>query len=374
MASNTEFVVMTINEGGARRAGKGRLGPINTDSDPLSRLISSIIEELDPEKSHPVVIAVQESHQVWEGENPYPSLDTSQMLSKALTNRLGTAEYHHDFSDYLDSDSHTHPNKWRGKKEKPRPHFKTFKRVKQGNAVIRNRDLAQWPWGLPSEDYPGHEIRKPISTQISRATLYSTGNRDTEPRNLIVVPLSFEQKTPGQKCSERKTSLYFMATHLTTLNGEDRHDSRNLKSQEASDIRLAQVHEILRIVDELREAEREANKGRKKEGKKELEPIPIILAGDFNARPGSPEVVALEQTFLRFPPRWHDGSIQHGLVWTHVGHKIHVDHIFYNDPSGSLTPVDCFALSPSQVGNITDHLPVIAKFEIQQEDAQRERR
>ncbi len=220
--------------------------------------------------------------------------------------------------------------------------FKGFKRVKQGNAVITNKSLAQWPWDLPPAGCPGCNKLAPISTQISRATLYSTGNRDTEPRNLIVVPLSLGQGI----------SLYFMATHLTTLNEEKRDDKRT-PTQRASGVRLAQVGEILRIVDELRTAEQN------KEPK-----TPIILAGDFNARPGSPELDALEQTFVRPNPRWCDGSDYQGEVWIHLKHRIHVDHVFYDDPNGLLSPIDCFVLGLSQVEEVTDHFPVVAKFKI----------
>jgi endonuclease/exonuclease/phosphatase family metal-dependent hydrolase len=322
MASNTEFVVMTINAGGARRAVKDLLDPAQIASD-LSKLISSTV-------GGPDIIAVQESHEVWHPGQSLP-LGTSQ----ALAQRLGSS-YRSYFLEYLDSDSHAHPNKW------DQPLFRGFNRVKQGNAVITNKSLAQWPWGSPPTGYPGELA--PISTQISRAALYSTGNRDTEPRNLIIAPLSLGQKA----------SIYFMATHLTTLNGEDRHDSRNPKSQEASDIRLAQACEILRIVSELREAERKEN----------LQPVPIILAGDFNARPCSPELAILERAFVRPNPCWCKGSDYQGVVWTHVKHKIHVDHIFYDDPNKLLARIDCCVLGLRQVEEVTDHLPVIAKFEI----------
>jgi endonuclease/exonuclease/phosphatase family metal-dependent hydrolase len=347
MASDTEFVVMTINAGGGRRARKKPLNPTQI-ADDLGKLISSTI-------GRPDVIAVQESHQVWK-QRESPPEETSQKLAQ----KLGESgeSYRGYFSEYLDSDSHAHCNKW--KADGP---FTGFKRVKQGNAVITNKDLSEWPWGLPDAGCPGYEKRAPISTQISGATLYSTGNRNTEPRNLIVVPLSLGQGV----------SLYFMATHLTTLTGEDRHDHRKPRSKEASDVRLAQVHEILQVVEELKKAERD-------EG---LPSAPIILAGDFNARPCSPELDTLEQTFLRLTPRWYDekGPFHRFLAavwrvfrrktskktpWTHVRHETHVDHIFYNDPDGLLTPIDCFVLTQSQVGKVTDHLPVVAKFEIKQ--------
>jgi endonuclease/exonuclease/phosphatase family metal-dependent hydrolase len=334
MASNTEFVVMTINAGGARRARESQLTP---------EKIAKGFHQLISTKIMPDIIAVQESHEVWQPGQSLP-LGTSQ----ALAERLGPS-YRSYFSRYLDSDSHAHPNKW--KADGP---FAGFERVKQGNAVITNKALSKWPWGLPSKGCPGYEKCAPISTQISGATLYSTGNRDTEPRNLIVVPLSLGQKAPEQKCSERKTSLYFMATHLTTLN-EEKGDDGRIPTQKASDVRLAQACEILRIVSKLREVERKEN----------LQPVPIILAGDFNARPVSPELDVLEQIFARPNPCWCKGADYQGAVWTHVRHKIHVDHIFYDDPNELLTRIDCCVLGLRQVEEVTDHLPVIAKFEIE---------
>lgn len=317
MVRSIEFVVMTINVGGAQHAKRG-LNPKQIAAD-LYQGISKVIS--------PDIIAVQESHYVQQKEGPF--LETSKELARDLGN-----SYCSYFFPYLDSSIHSHHRKW------GRPAFKGFSRVKQGNAIITNKNIAQWPWDLPPKGYPGHKKCAPISTQISKATLYSRGNRDTEPRSLVVVPLWLG-------CG----SLYFMATHLVTLKGEDRHDSRTLQSKRASDVRLAQVKEILRVVDELREAERKRG---------EVNPLPIILAGDFNAKPGSAELDALEQTFVRPSPHWYDGSPE--LVWTHAGHKIHVDHIFYDDPAGLLTLLDCFVLPPGQVGKATDHLPVVARF------------
>ena len=232
--------------------------------------------------------------------------------------------------------SHIHENKWQ------KPAFEGYERVQQGNAIITKMELADWPWSSPAQNYPGYGKLVPISTQISQASLYSSGNRDMEPRNLLVVPLKISEKI----------SLYFIATHLTALSGEDRHNQETPRTQQASIVRLAQAKEILRIVDELRQAED------KSESKSEHRPI--ILAGDFNARPGSPEINKLEQAFLRHPPRW-DSSVAKE-VWTHIGFKIYADYIFYNDPHALLTPKDCFILEQSQVGDVTDHLPVEAKF------------
>jgi endonuclease/exonuclease/phosphatase family metal-dependent hydrolase len=316
--ATTEFSVMTINAGGAQHA-KAQIAPAHIAAG-LYRSMSAVVDSPD-------IIAVQESHHVWTEDS---FLETSRELAR----NIGES-YSSYFSPYIDSKYHTHQKKW------GRPAFKGFLRVKQGNAIITNKIIAQWPWDVPPEGYPGHTTRAPITTQISRSTVYSKGNRDTEPRSLMVVPLSVGQ-----------ISLYCMVTHLATLTGEDRHDPDSLQSQRASDVRLEQVEQILRVVDELRKAER----------RKEVAPLPIILAGDFNAQPGSPELDNLEHTFLRPDPHWHDGS--RSPVWTHTGHKIHVDHIVYSDPAGLLTLLDCFVLLPGQMTTVTDHLPVIATFTV----------
>lgn len=314
----TEFSVMTINAGGAQHA-KAQIAPAHIAAG-LYQSMSAVIDSPD-------IIAVQESHQVW-------TKDSFQETSRELARNIGES-YSSYFSPYIDSNYHVHLKKW------GRPAFKGFSRVKQGNAIITNKMIAQWPWDVPPEGYPGHNTKAPINTQISRSTLYSRGNRDTEPRSLTVVPLSVGQ-----------VSLYSMVTHLATLTGEDRHDLKLLQSQRASKVRLEQVEEIVRVVDELRKAERI----------KEVTPLPMILAGDFNAKPASAEVDRLEQIFLRPNPHWYNESCS--PVWTHTGHKIHVDHIFYSDPAGLLTLLDCFVLLPAQMKKVTDHLPVIATFTV----------
>jgi len=317
-----EFMVMTINVGGAKQVRNQQLN--------LKEFASTIVQRMPPSVK-PDITAVQESHQVWHEKNL--CLEKSEELSKILGN-----SYRSYFSPYLDSDHHAHHKKWK------RPMYKGFLRVKQGNAIITNKDTAQWPWDFPPESYPGYNKCAPLSTQISRAALFSTGDRNTEPRSLMVVPLSVGG-----------ISLYFIATHLATLKGEDRHNNRTPQSVKASDVRLAQVHEILKIVDNLRKAECEKGTNHR----------PIILAGDFNAQPDSPEINALEQTFVRLTPRWYNRS--YSSVWTHAGHKICIDHIFYNDPRTILTPTDCFVLPPHPLTEVLDHLPVVATFEIDQD-------
>jgi endonuclease/exonuclease/phosphatase family metal-dependent hydrolase len=323
MENNNEFTVMTLNAGGARRVQTTSLEP--------QQLSIDLRDVIWRANIHPDIIAVQECHRVW-----FPNSAAYLETSDELAQRLGTS-YQSFFSPDIDRDSHAHPRKWK------QPAFEGYNRVMQGNAIIVNMEkmsLTGWPWHPDEKNYPGYSKLAPISTQISIASLYSTGNRDTEPRNILVVPLKLK----------KDISLYFMATHLTTLSEEDRHNPKNPRSQEASNVRLAQVKEILRIVDELRRAEQEYN----------LNPKPIILAGDFNAIPAAPEIQHLQTRFSRPSPHWHTSSKT--LVYTHVSHQIHVDYVFYDDPDNLLTLRDCFILEQNYVRGVTDHLPVIAKF------------
>ena len=100
---------------------------------------------------------------------------------------------------------------------------------------------------------------------------------------------------------------------------------------------------------------------------------PIILAGDFNAKPCSPEIASLEQTFIRMAPQWFDTS--HAAVWTHTDHQILIDHIFYNDPDEVLEPGHYAVLRQNKVRKlgesrqeeeiaVTDNFPVFATFKI----------
>jgi endonuclease/exonuclease/phosphatase family metal-dependent hydrolase len=87
---------------------------------------------------------------------------------------------------------------------------------------------------------------------------------------------------------------------------------------------------------------------------------PIVLAGDFNAVPESAEIKDLGKEFStarRLAPH------SQGL-WTHVKHKILIDYVFFSDPDGVLVPTEYWIVEPGLVGEVTDHLPLVAKVRL----------
>ena len=138
-------------------------------------------------------------------------------------------------------------------------------------------------------------------TAISRATLYSSGNRDTQPRNLMVASLNY-----------RGIPFYFLNTHLGFLIGEDRVDMSYERSRAASQMRQAQVSEILYVIDELKRADCEYESPER----------PIVLAGDFNAQPKRPEMEMLQRHFRLLMPENKSSEL-----WTHQQHRVLIDHV-----------------------------------------------
>lgn len=141
--------------------------------------------------------------------------------------------------------------------------------------------------------------------------------------------------------------LYFMNTHLGTVSGEDRHDPDHPRSQLGTAQRIRQNQQILATIHELREAE-QANK---------VPARPLILVGDFNALPGSApmNVLTAEMSLLTV-----EGD--EAERWTHVDHKILIDHVLVQDPRGVLPEGRAFIVTDNPHTDLTDHRPVVAVF------------
>lgn len=313
--TETRLQVTTTNIGGNRHSRQTPLDP--------PRVAREVRELLAIDTTKPTIIAVQEATTIWfQADQP---LDSAALLASELG---------HDFRAYFvpEIDSHTHPHRraWNNIT------YADAMRASEGNALVTNLPLSPWPWPSARQHRPGQGRIDPLYTSISRATLYSTGDRNTQPRGMIVASLA----SPFGP-------VFAMATHLTTMSiDEDRLVPGEDGLSEAVLDRLNQIEQILRVVSELRTAEQLHG----------VTPRPIILAGDFNAQPASQELLLLETVFNRVVPSTSDE-----LRWTHIKHQVEIDHIFIADPSrcfpdsirGWIEQGDCVDL-------ITDHRPVHA--------------
>lgn len=152
-----------------------------------------------------------------------------------------------------------------------------------------------------------------IETVKFRSTFYR-GNRDSDPRVAQACLLAWSDA--GSQGRDEPACV-IVNVHLSTLSTEREAGVRGRKrSPEASFLRSAQLDVIARYVNEVRRVHR----------------LPVIIAGDFNAEPGSPEMKLFARE-IGSPPLltadrcWKCGSLQkerpevtfyaeHGLDYT----------------------------------------------------------
>jgi len=309
--------VVSFNIGGARSL---RPAPHNHEKLALDTY-STLQEIINP--SQPTVIALQET-----GVANYQGL--CRNVGHKLATLLGP-DYIDAFAPEVSMCQHPHPNLW------DRPAYRGMIGAAEGNGLITNLPVLDWPWGSypAAADYRSSRAWMRHSA-ISRATLYSSGNRDTQPRNLMVASLKYNE-----------LPLYFLNTHLGLLLGEDRRDLHYERSRAASQMRQAQVSEILHVVDELQGAD----------AAHEKPPRPILLAGDFNAQPGEPEMEMLQRRFRLLPP-----ENMRGELWTHQQYRILIDHILLYDPEEYFEVISCHIQSYIPFDDLTDHRPAVGIF------------
>ena len=309
--------VVSFNIGGARS-----MRPAPHDHEKLAvDAYSTLRQVITP--SQPTIIALQESGVAMLDER-------SRNVGRKMARLLG-ADYKEAFAPEVTMCDHPHPNLW------DRPAYRNMSNAAEGNAIITNLSLEGWPWG----SYPAYDDCYAVGawarhTAISRATLYSSGNRDTQPRNLMAACLNY-----------RGIPFYFLNTHLGLLIGEDRLDAGYERSRAASQIRQAQVSEILSVIDELKQADRYHEKPEK----------PIVLAGDFNAQPDSPEMEMLQRHFRLLAP-----ENSYSELWTHSAHRILIDHILLHDPAEQFEVISCHIQSKIPFDDLTDHRPTVGIF------------
>lgn len=309
--------VVSFNIGGARS-----MRPAPHDHEKLAvDAYSALRQVITP--SQPTIIALQESGVAMLGDQ--------RRNAGATMARLLGADYKDSFAPEVSMCEHPHPNLW------DRPAYRNMSNAAEGNAIITNLPLGDWSWG----SYPAYDDCYALGawarhTAISRATLYSSGNRDTQPRNLMAASLMY-----------RGIPFYFLNTHLGLLIGEDRRDPGYERSRAASQIRQAQVSEILYVIDELKRADRDNERPER----------PILLAGDFNAQPDSPEMEMLQRHFRLLRP-----ENKRGELWTHNTHRILIDHILLHDPAEQFEVISCHIQSKIPFDDLTDHRPTVGIF------------
>lgn len=316
--------VVTFNVGGARKLRGATFW--QTLAQDAAALIRQAIDV-----NQPFLIGIQEiGRYLPAGTDDRDAIHMEQRLATAIGANMSA------FAAEVDSQTHYHPRLWE------RPFYAGMRSAAEGNSILTNLPMAQWDWGNVQAGYPAGAPNAPasqfcLSSQISYAALYSTGNRNTQPRNAMVA--SVQHPEYG--------ALFFINTHLGAVSGEDRHDHQHPRTQLGTLRRQHETLQIRRIVDELRQAENNHNQP----------PRPIILVGDFNAIPRSEPLQALTDVFTLLPVSNPDSE-----RWSHRDHKILIDHILVNDPRHVL-PSEVAATIQTQVPNdLTDHLPVVAKF------------
>ncbi len=309
--------VVTFNIGGARG-----MRPAPHDHEKLALdAISTLQQVINP--AQPTVIALQESGVAVVNGN---HKDVGRMMAGQLAE-----DYIDSFAAEVSMCDHPHPNLW------DRPAFRHMTNAAEGNALVTNLPIEEWSWGT----YPTYNACAMAGswarhTAISRASLYSSGNRDTQPRNLMVASLNY-----------LGVPFYLLNTHLGVLIGEDRRDPTFELSRTASQMRQAQVREILNVVEELKCADR-AN---------EQPERAILLAGDFNAQPATPEMEMLQRHFRLLSPENDPKEL-----WTHHSHRILVDHILLHDPAEQFEVISCHIQSKIPFDDLTDHRPTVGIF------------
>lgn len=309
--------VVTFNIGGARG-----MRPAPHDHEKLAvDAICTLKQVINP--AQPTVIALQETG--------LAMVNGSQKNAARKMARLLGEDYLDAFAAEVTMCDHPHPNLW------DRPAYRQMTHAAEGNAIITNLATEDWSWGsYPSYHSCGMAGAWTRSTSISRATLYSSGSRDTQPRNLMVASLNYGG-----------IPFYFLNTHLGVLIGEDRRDATYERSRTASQMRQAQVKEILHVVEELKRAD-ESN---------ERPERAILLAGDFNAQPGTPEMEMLQRDFRLLAPE-NDARQQ----WTHHAHRILIDHILLHDPADQFEVISCHIQNQIPFDDLTDHRPTVGIF------------
>lgn len=200
-------------------------------------------------------------------------------------------------------------------------------------------DLQDWQFGNALLVRPGfarlstpHLSGRPYNLPIFRPVQY-LGNRDTDPRHVILTRLHDETTHP-----------LVIATHLTTLKGERGKPEEIVpgKTRQARRMRRDQISNLLALLQPYALQNREI----------------VFLLGDLNATSDEPCMEALHQAgFVRLEPDNH-------AIATHKRLCGSVDHILVY-PGSRLLDYRCRVVDSPLAREASDHLPVLADVVIE---------
>ena len=158
--------LITFNIGGARKMRGENFSPSQLGLD----VAQALLPHLDT--TQPTVIALQETGISHAGGIKQSSFD-------ATAYGLGV-DYRAAFAAELSTEWHPHQRLWN------QPYYQAIDWGEEGNAIVTNLPMAEWAW---QTRHFSNGLGWATASMISHATLYSSGSRDTQPRNVQVASL-----------------------------------------------------------------------------------------------------------------------------------------------------------------------------------------
>ena len=256
-----------------------------------------------------------------------------------LTAAPGLSGYQHFFFPQLDSFNDPDPRKWSS------PVFNEYydrgDRIQTGTGIMIAPQHAFCH--LLQHGLSGHGSGQIVPWYADPPTFYR-GNRDTEPRSLLIARVRMGSRF-----------ALFCCTQLATLREENPRANRRAPTPNAVNMRKLQTKWIAGYLGDYRISRQTYP------GEENREPDPIILVGDFNAEPGAKELQPIEQLGLETTDITSDG-----IQYTHRTHKIFIDLIFAPTTVTNKTAriIDLGPLEDEVDLRISDHHPVIAEMDI----------
>ena len=279
------------------------------------------------------IIGLQEVVQVYEPDSCCGIRDDIAELKRDS----GLSDYQHYFFPYLDSTQQSHPVKWTSRIFSS--YYEQEYRILEGTAILVKQQHSVYD--LWCDDRLGYAVGQVLPWYLDAPTIY-LGNRDTQPRTLLLARVRLASKF-----------VLFCCTHLATLKEEGAKQyggGKGPATQKAVDLRAMQIKWIVQYIESYQRA-READ-GKTRE--------PVIIVGDFNAEPKTPELDGLRQINLELVP-----FATPNVGYTHRKHKILIDLIYAAKCAikGTACIVDLRELEALSDRRVSDHNPVIADLD-----------